>query len=317
MTSCEIKFGVDIWENGKGMYERFLRYVLAVEKLGFDSIWAAETHTFDLLVKLTVAAVKTRKVKLGTIVLVPALRNPAVLAKTLSSLDLVSKGRLILGVGTGGSREVLERIGVPPNKSATRMLETIQIMKRLWTEPSVTFEGEFYHLKNCRSPLRPVQTPHPPIWIGAHGPRMLKITAMVGDGWFGDVLADKYKETLSKIRRMAKEFGRNPDEITPARLEFTCIAKDHEAARKYLPRPHVFGGWKPMTKEEEVEWIAAVERQRIFGTPDEYMDGIERLVKSGARYFILAFYAPNEKAYLESLKLCAEKVIPYFREQHA
>ena len=245
MTSCEIKFGVDIWENGKGMYERFLRYVLAVEKLGFDSIWAAETHTFDLLVKLTVAAVKTRKVKLGTIVLVPALRNPAVLAKTLSSLDLVSKGRLILGVGTGGGREVLERIGVPPNKSATRMLETIHIMKRLWTEPSVTFEGEFYHLKNCRSPLRPVQTPHPPIWIGAHGPRMLKITAMVGDGWFGDVLADKYKETLSKIRRMAKEFGRNPDEITPARLEFTCIAKDHEAARKYLPRPHVFGGWKP------------------------------------------------------------------------
>lgn len=219
MKSYEVKFGVDIWENGEGMYERFVRYVLAVEKLGFDSIWAAEAHDLDVLTKLTIAAVKTRKVKLGTIVLVPARRYPAVLAKTLSSLDLVSEGRLILGVGTGGSKETLDRLGVPSDKPATRMLEMIKIMKKLWTEPVVTFKGQFYQLKNCRSPLRPVQTPHPPIWIGAHGPRMLKITATVGDGWFGDVLADEYKETLSKIRRMAKEAGRDPAEITPARLE--------------------------------------------------------------------------------------------------
>ena len=310
-----IGFGVDIWENGLGMYDRFARYVLAVEKLGFDSIWAADAHRFDLLVKLTVAAVKTMRVKVGTVVLVPAIRNPVILARTLSSLDLVSDGRLILGVGAGGSPEGFESMGIPPSKPATRMLETIQIIKRLWTEPSVTFSGEFYHLKDCGSPLKPVQVPHPPIWIGANGPRMLEITARIGDGWFGDVLAHKYEETLSKIRRMAKESGRNPDEIIPARLEFTSIAKDHETARTYLPPVRWPGGWKPMTKEEESEWIAAAEKHRIFGTPDEYIEGIERLVKSGARHFILAFYAPNEKAYLDSLKLCAEEVVPYFREQ--
>ena len=90
----------------------------------------------------------------------------------------------------------------------------------------MTFDGEFYHLERCHCSLKPVQKPHPPIWIGAHGPRMLKITAMIGDGWLGDVLAHEYEETLSNIRNMAKKSGRDPDEIIPARLEFTSIAKD-------------------------------------------------------------------------------------------
>ncbi|MDH5688492.1 MAG: LLM class flavin-dependent oxidoreductase, partial [Candidatus Bathyarchaeota archaeon] len=121
MEPYEVKFGVDIWE--EGVYERFVRYVLAVEKLGFDSIWGAEAHDFDLLVKLTVAAVKTTNVKLGTVVLVPALRYPAVLAKTLASLDIVSGGRLILGVGCSDQPSIRRR-GVPSDKPASRMLES-------------------------------------------------------------------------------------------------------------------------------------------------------------------------------------------------
>jgi len=193
------------------------------------------------------------------------------------------------------------------------MVEAIQIMKELWTGQSVTYDGEFYHIKRYRCHLKPFHKPHPPIWIGANGPRMLKITAKLGDGWLGDVFAHEYEETLRKIRCMAREFGRGPEKITPSRLEFTSIAKDHETARQYLPPPHWFGGWKDVTEEEKAEAIATMERERIFGTPDEYIEGIDKLVKSGARHFILAFYAPNEEAYLDSLKLCAEKVIPYFR----
>ncbi|MCW4019811.1 MAG: LLM class flavin-dependent oxidoreductase [Candidatus Bathyarchaeota archaeon] len=228
MKRSQIRFGVDIWENRS--FERFIRSALTAEKLGFDSVWAAEVHELDLLVKLTVAAVRTRRVKIGSIVLVPGIRNPVVLAKTLSSLDVLCKGRLIVGVGTGGGPEGFERMRISSRKPATRMLETIHVMKRLWTERSVSFDGEFYHLENCRSPLSPFQQPHPPIWIGANGPRMLEITAKLGDGWFGDVLADEYPATLTKIRCMAEEFGRNPDEITPARLEFTSIAEDHDIA---------------------------------------------------------------------------------------
>ena len=315
MEYPEIRFGVDVWEDSGDRYDSLVRYASTIEKLGFDSIWAAEAHNLDVLIKLTVAAVKTRKVRIGTIVLVPSIRNPVLLARTLSSLDIVSSGRLIVGVGTGGAPDGFERMGIPSNKPATRLVETIKIMKRLWTERSVTFEGEFYRLHGCRSPLRPVQEPYPPFWIGANGPRMLRITAELGDGWLGDVFAHEYEETLRRIRRMAKDYGRDPEAITRARLEFTSIAKDRETARQYLPSPHWFGGWKDVTEEQKAEALATMERERIFGTPDEYIEGIDKLAKSGSRHFILAFYAPNSEAYLDSLRLCAEKVIPYFKEQ--
>jgi len=113
------------------------------------------------------------------------------------------------------------------------MLESITILKKLWTEGSVTFKGQFYQIKNYSLPLRPVQKPHPPIWIGAYGPRTLRITAKLGDGWFGDGPREKYGETLAKIRRMAMEAGRGPTDTMPARLEFTSIAEDHETAVSY------------------------------------------------------------------------------------
>jgi len=292
MKSYEIKFGVDIWEEGS--YDRFVKYVLAVEKYGFDSVWAAEAHELDILVKLTVVAAKTNRVKLGTVVLVPALRYPFMLAKTITSLDIVSKGRLILGVGCSDQPSI-EKRGVPSDKPVSRMLESIRILKELWTKDSVTFKGQFYQI-NYSLLLKPVQKPHPPIWIGAYSPRMLRITAELGDGWFGDGPRERYGETLAKIRRMAEKAGRNPSEIVPARLEFTSIADDHETAVSF-------------TKGREY-----ILESGICGNPEEYIENIEKLVKSGARYFILAFSAPNEKAYLDSLRLCAEKVISYFRD---
>lgn len=290
MESSEVKFGVDIFENS---YRLFAEYVLTVEKLGFDSIWAAEAHDLDVLTKLTIAAVKTTKVKLGTIVLVPTLRYPSTLAKTISSLDHVSEGRLILGVGCS-DKPSIERRGVPSDKPVTRMLESIKIMKKLWSEPSVDYDGQFYRLKDYSLPIKPIQKPHPPIWIAAFGPCMLKITAKHADGWIGIPVPERYKTLLNEIRQVMKEIGRDPTKFEPAVLAFTSIASDHDTAEEYRM------------------WEAP-----IVGTPDECTDYIERLVKSGARHFILGVCAPNKKAYLNSLKLYAEKVIPYFRDQQS
>ena len=291
MESSKVRFGVDVRFNA---YWPFVRCVLAVEKLGFDSIWAAEAHAMDILTKLTVVAVKTKKVKLGTSVLVPALRFPSVLAKSISSLDHVSEGRLIVGVGCSDQPSI-EMRGVPSDKPVSRMLESIQILKKLWTEPTVSYDGQFYKLKDYSIPLKPVQKPHPPIWIAAYGPRMLRIAATFGDGWIGMVTFEKYKEQLAEIRCIAKEAGREPEEITPATLEFTSIAKDRETALQYTD-------------------LAKGYVTRISGNPDDCIREIENLVESGARYFILAILAPNEKAFMESLKLYAHKVIPYFKE---
>jgi alkanesulfonate monooxygenase SsuD/methylene tetrahydromethanopterin reductase-like flavin-dependent oxidoreductase (luciferase family) len=175
------------------------------------------------------------------------------------------------------------------------MVESIKILKKLWTEPTVNYDGQFYKLKNYSLPLKPVQKPHPPIWIAAYGPRMLKIAATLGDGWIGMVGFEKYKEQLTTIKRIAKEEGRDPEEITPAILEFTSIAKDRETAFKYAT-----------TVEDYVT--------KISGNPDDHIQEIEKLVKSGARYFILAIVAPNEKAFLESLELYANRIIPYFEK---
>jgi phthiodiolone/phenolphthiodiolone dimycocerosates ketoreductase len=266
MGSSEVKFGVDIRFNA---YRLFVRCAVAVEKLGFDSIWGAEAHSLDVLTKLAVAAVITKRVKVGTSVLVPALRYPAVLAKSISSLDHVSEGRLILGVGCSDQPSI-EKRGIPSDKPVSRMVESIEILKKLWTEPTVNYDGQFYKLKNYSLPLKPVQKPHPPIWIAAYGPRMLKIAATLGDGWIGMVGFEKYKEQLNEIRRIAKESGRKPEDITPAYVT------------------------------------------KISGNPDDHIQEIEKLVKSGARYFILAIVAPNETAFLESVKLYANKVIPNF-----
>ena len=174
------------------------------------------------------------------------------------------------------------------------MLESIEIMKMLWTEPLVTFEGVYYKLKDCCCRLKPVQKPHPPLWVGAHGPHMLEITGKFGDGWLGDGFASEYKDSLSKIKRAAKECGRDPEEITPARLEFTSIARDHETAARYLPRPHWFGGWEEMTEEEMSEAMAKLERERISGGPDEYIEGIDECVDCGAE---LVEELPDEISY--------------------
>ena len=291
MEPPQIRFGVDIWE--EGAYDRFVRCVLRVEKLGFDSIWAAEAHDLDLLIKLTVAAAKTSKVKLGTVVLVPALRYPFMLAKTLTSLDIVSRGRLILGVGCSDQPSI-EKRGAPSDKPVSRMLESIRILRKLWTEDSVTFKGHFYQI-NYSLPLKPVQKPHPPVWIAGGGPRMLRIIATYADGWIGMPTPDRYETLLKKIRCSMKEKGRDPAGLEPAVLAFTSIASNHDTAEE-RSRGH---------------------EAPIVGIPDEYIGGIEKLVKSGARHFILAFYAPDGKEYLNSLKLCAQKVIPYFREQDA
>lgn len=291
MEPSRIEFGVDITFNS---YRTLVRCALAVEKLGFDSIWAAEAHPMDVLTKLTVAAVETKKVKLGTVVVVPTLRYPAILAKTISSLDNVSEGRLILGVGCSDQQSINIR-GVPSDRPVSRMLESIKILKKLWTEPTVNYDGQFYTLKNYSLPLKPVQKPHPPVWIGAYGSRMLKITATIGNGWLGMSSFRKYTEQLTEIRRLAEEAGRDPDEITPAKLEFTGIAKDRETALKYAAQK----------RREGYD-------TRVSGTPDDCISELEKLVKSGARYFILAILAPNEKTFLNSLELYAKKVIPYF-----
>jgi len=328
LVVSNVGFGVDIGPFFK--IEKSLSSVakvaVEIERLGFDSVWVPD-HEADPLATLSFIAANTRKIKLGTCVLIPDHRHPVLLAREISALDNLSGGRIILGLGAGEGEEMF---GTLVDRPVARMLETIKILEELWKHPKVTYHGDFWEIKGYSLGLKPLQKPHPPIWIGASGPRMLKITARHGNGCFGpQLIPEHYRKWRNKLRNITKEVGRSPDEIIPAHLPFTSISHDHDIALKWL-EPHVKWflvwasqppspllqvlGYKEKWREAEDVPKEAVERCFIVGTPEECVRKIKEFVYSGVRYFVLAIRAPDVKNYFESIKLYAKEVLPCFKE---
>jgi len=331
VRTINLNFGVDIgpFFKIKRSFSSIAKVAINVERLGFDSVWVPD-HEVDPLTTLSFIAANTRKIKLGTCVLIPDHRHPVLLAREISAIDNLSQGRFILGLGAGEGREMF---GTSLDRPVARMLETIKTLKELWKQPKVTHHGNFWKVKDYSLELKPIQKPHPPIWIGASGPRMLDITARHGNGCFGPQLIPKhYEEWLNKLRNIAKEVGRNPNEIVPAHLPFTSVSHDHETALKWLV-PHVrwflawasqppsslpqMLGYKEGWKRDEDVPKEAVEKCFIVGTPDECIERMEEFVHSGVRYFVLAIRAPEEKSYFQSLRLFAKEVIPHFKKERS
>ena len=169
-----------------GDAERFAGFVDALETRGFDSLWLSErltTEAPDPLVALAVAAGRTRKLKLGTSVLVVPGRNPVVLAKELATLDRLSGGRLLPAVGLGAPVPAEHRaFGVERDQRAGLFDEAVGLMRRLWTEDDVHHDGEHFHLDGVTLRPRPVQDPID-VWLGGTSPSELRRTGRLGDGW--------------------------------------------------------------------------------------------------------------------------------------
>jgi phthiodiolone/phenolphthiodiolone dimycocerosates ketoreductase len=323
-----ISFGVDIgpFLRVNRDFSSVTKVAVKIERLGFDSVWIPD-HEADPLATLSFIAAKTSRIKLGTCVLIPDHRNPVLLAREISALDNLSNGRTILGLGAGEGQEMF---GAQIDRPVARLLETIKILKELWKRTKVTYLGDFWEIRDYSLELKPIQKPHPPIWIGASGPRMLKITAKHANGCFGPQLTAKhYEEWLGKLRNATEKVGRDPHEITPAHLPFTSISKERETALKWLEPyvkwfmvwasqplgllPHELGYERNWEKEEDIP-REAVQRCFVVGTPDECIKKIKEFVHSGVRYFVLAIHAPNEKNYYQSLQLYAKQVLPHFKE---
>src|SRR5215813_14523843 len=134
---------------------------------------------------MSYAAACSDRLRIGCAVFVTPLYSPVHLAKSLSSLDQLSRGRLEIGVGTGGKSRQFAAFGVDPQRYVARFTEGLALMKALWTEPRVTFDGEFWQLKDAAMEPKPFAKPHPPLWFGAAGPAALRRAARMGDGFFG------------------------------------------------------------------------------------------------------------------------------------
>jgi len=281
-----------------------LRAFLArAEALGFESAWVVEQilggiRSLEPLTLLTWAAACTERLRLAPAVLLTALRSPVHLAKALSSLDHLSGGRLTVGVGLGGNPKIYPAFGLLAARRAARFAEGLRLMKRLWTEERVTFDGEFFKLQNASMQPKPLQKPHPPLWFGGHHPNALKRAVELGDGFIGagSVSTAGFLEEIALLRRLLKDAGRDPASLPLGKRVYIAVDEDRARAGRRLAE--WFGAFygKPELAAEVCVW----------GGPEECVDRLGEIVAAGVGF--LMFNPVFDE--LEHLELFASRIAP-------
>src|SRR5499425_1890874 len=216
------------------------RFLSRAEALDYDSLWVQERIIGDWPVLepvslLTYAAALTSTLRLGTSVLLTVLRNPVQLAKSLSSLDQLSRGRLTVGVGIGG--HVPEAIfGLSSERRARRFVEGLEVMKVLWTQPKATVGGHFWQFENVPMEPKPVQKPHPPLWFGAREVVALKRAVRHGDGWMGAGVSSSadFVQQAELVRRLLDEARRDPATFAVSKRVYLAVDNDRDRAERRL-----------------------------------------------------------------------------------
>ena len=261
--------------------ESFLTYVDAAQDLGWDSVWFSDrivgpAWRMDPITGMAMIAGRSDKLKFGTGVLLMSMRSPVTAARELATIDLLSDGRLVLGVGVGQeSPAEYEAMGVRKRDRGKRLDEAIHVMRRLWTEDRVTYESEFLKLTDATIGVRPKQT-NVPIWIGSRSEAGLRRTGRLGDGWLPTQLTpDEFAEGVARIQHHATEAGRE-------------IPDDHFGLQisSYI----VESGRVPDAVKERflLQRRADVtpEQINLLGTQEEIMARLREYIDAGASKFV-------------------------------
>jgi probable F420-dependent oxidoreductase len=226
---------------------------------------------------MTYAAACTDRLRLGCAVLVSPLHNPLQLAKAVSSLDCLSRGRIEIGLGTGGRGRPFAAFGIDPDGLVTRFNEGVALMKACWTEPRITFNGRFWQMDGVAMEPKPAQKPHPPIWIGGSHPAALGRAVRIGDGFFGAGSAStaQFAEQAQTIREELVEQDRDPQSFRIAKRVYVHVDDDSARARDQIESAleHHYG--RPMPG------IA------LAGPPSECIEGLATVAAAGAEMILL------------------------------
>jgi probable F420-dependent oxidoreductase len=250
--------------------ERLQQFLRRAEELSFNAVWAIEqvigtAPVLEAVTTLTYAAAITRRLRLGVAVLIITQRDPINLAKALSSLDTLSEGRLIVGVGLGGSTRYYRAYGLAPEGRVARFRENLNIMKRLWTEDKVTFSGRFVQLDSVAMEPKPVQKPHPPIWFGGHVESALQRAAELGDGYIGagSIPMNTFLDDIKKL----------PPNFPKAKRLYLALGDNLPRLRDW------FGDF--YGKPDMADKVA------VWGSPQQIADEIRRLRDAGVNHVLL------------------------------
>jgi probable F420-dependent oxidoreductase len=261
-------------------------YLAKAEQFGFDSAWTGEqvlgtAPMVSPLETLAYAAARTRRIRLGCAMVVSALHNPVHLAKTIASVDQLSRGRIEIGLVTGGPARMFSAFGVDPASFVARFGEGLRLMRQLWTQPRVDFDGRFWQLSNAAMEPKPFQKPHPPIWFGGSHPNALARAVRFAHGFIG--AGSSTTEAFAQHARIAREQlhpqQRDPGNFTIAKRVYIAVDNDAGTARdritNALDRRYRYFGMGN---------LAAV---AVAGTVDDCVAGLREVAAAGAQTILL------------------------------
>jgi len=253
------------------------------EALGFRDLWVTENtldhvFSFDPMVVLTYAAAVTTRIRVGVSVAVLPVHHPIMMAHQVATLDYASQGRAILGVGLGREHH-LKQFQVPREQRVRRFRESVELMKALWTESKVSYRGSIYQLEGGAIPLKPVQKPHPPIWLGGGHPDALRRAAVIADAWMGAGGSSKadFARHVPLLRAELEKAGRDPRTFPISKRVFLSVHDDPKVARAEVDR------WYSIVYHDP----KGVETSGVHGTPEQVAKQLEALVDAGATHLLL------------------------------
>jgi len=260
----------------------FRAHLERAEELGFHSAWTQEqvlgaAGSLSPLETLTYAAACTDRIRLGCAVFVTPLHSPVHLAKSIASLDRLSGGRLEVGVAAGGRGRQFAAFGVDPESFVARFNEGLRLMKACWTESEISFSGRFWQLELSRMEPKPLQSPHPPVWIGGSHPAALRRAIRHGDGFFGagSQSSAQFAEQVQVLRAELDRQGREPAGFGIAKRVYIHVDDDPARAHEQIEAALAHHYGRP------VPGVA------VAGPPAACAAGVSEIAAAGAELILL------------------------------
>ena len=287
-------------------------FVTGVDAAGFDSIWVGDHISmplpfFDPLLQIAQAAVFSRRLTFATGVYLLPLRHPAPVAKQVKTLDHLTEGRLIFGVGIGGEfPKEYELCGVPREERGARLSEGIEVLRKLWTAKPVSHAGRFWQFEEVEMRPEPRQAGGPPIWCGGRSDAALRRTGRLADGYYSYVVTpDMFRDALARIAEAADEAGRTVDSFGTGHLVFTRVDKDYETALDVATAS--------LSKRYAMDFRRAAERYAALGSPADVAAKIAEFIDAGVRHIVVDLVGPYE-ARSAQLERFAAEVLPEIKK---
>ena len=316
---------------GGHYYREALEEVVRAEDLGFDSVWMEEHHSVtnhywpSPLPVLAGFATRTSRLVLGTDIIVAAFHHPVRLAEDVAMLDVISNGRLVLGIAIGYKPDEFALYGVELEKRGARFEEQLAIMKGLWTQERVQFNGTYYTLEGRLEP-KPVQKPHPPLWIGGWGDITLRRAATLADNWIPGPTADLARLLAGKKQFLERRRAAALAAPTEWPLTRDVIIADTDQRARELAEEHIMvayrreyaGGWRHPFIDASVatNLDKLMEDRFIIGGPEQCVRRLRRFVEQyGMTHLICRMFFPGmpHAHIMRGLELLAREVMPAFR----